>query len=78
MQPSLLAAPAGAERIDTALLEPFLRTLVELIGLQATMAIVGIHGGTLLYISVKGADNEALVALVGAVVLIWIVKAVRR
>lgn len=58
-------APEPAQ-IDTALLEPILRDLVELIGLHATMAIVAKHGGTLLYISVKGDECEALVALIGA------------
>lgn len=48
------------------LLEPVLRDFVRLIGWQATMEIVRMHGGTLLYVPRNAEANAALVALIGA------------
>lgn len=58
--------PTAAADIDLQLLEPLLRQMVDLIGLPATMAIVEVHGGTLLNIPRQADKNEALVALIGA------------
>lgn len=55
-----------SDAIDVSLLEPLLREFVRLIGLEATMAIVEKHGGTLLSIPRKAGANEDLVALIGA------------
>lgn len=52
--------------LDVALLEPLLRQLVELIGIQATMAIVERCGGTLLNIPRQADQNALLLELVGA------------
>lgn len=51
--------------IDIALLEPLLRHWVQLIGVNATLAIVEKHGGTLLNIPIKAEENADLVALIG-------------
>lgn len=52
--------------LDIGLLEPLLRDWVQLIGLNATLAIVEKHGGTLLNIPEKAEQNADLVALIGA------------
>lgn len=52
--------------IDIGLLEPLLRDWVRLIGVNATLAIVEKHGGTLLNIPIKAEENADLVALIGA------------
>lgn len=55
-----------SDEIDVGLLEPLLRDWVQLIGVNATLAIVEKHGGTLLNIPMKAGENADLVALVGA------------
>lgn len=55
-----------APTLEIGLLEPLLRDFVQHIGLEATMAIVQAHGGTRLNIPQKGANNAALVALIGS------------
>lgn len=52
--------------LDLDLLEPLLRQLVDLVGLQATMTLVDHHGGTLLYIARQADQNAHLVDLIGA------------
>lgn len=54
-----------ADELDVELLEPLLRDFVSLIGLRATMAIVGKHGGCRLNIAHKADENAQLVALIG-------------
>lgn len=55
-----------SDGIDVGLLEPLLRDWVQLIGVNATLAIVEKHGGTLLNIPMKAEENADLVALIGA------------
>ena len=51
--------------IDVQLLEPLLQQLVDLIGIEATMRMVEVHGGTLLNVARKASENASLVALIG-------------
>lgn len=52
--------------LSLELLEPVLQRMVQLIGVQATFAVVDAHGGTLLNIPYKAYQNTGLVALIGA------------
>lgn len=52
--------------LNLDLLEPVLRRMVELIGIEATFAVVHAHGGMLLNIAQRADQNAHLVDLVGA------------
>jgi hypothetical protein len=59
-------ATIPAKDLDIDLLEPLLQDFVRLIDLPATLAVVERWGGTRLPIAIKAADNDELVALIGA------------
>jgi hypothetical protein len=56
----------AAPDVDLQLLEPLLRDWVNLVGLDAVLAIVEAHGGTRLPIALKADQNADLVRLIGA------------
>lgn len=62
-----MAAPAEntGHELDLSLLEPFLRELVDLVGVVPTMAIVQAYGGTSLFISREPGEDSLLARVVG-------------
>ena len=59
------APTVTAPALDLSLLEPLLRDMVQLVGLQATLAIVRQHGGTRLWFPNDPKPESPMVALVG-------------
>lgn len=51
--------------VDLTLLEPLLRDMVQLVGLQPTLAIVAQHGGTRLWFPNDPKPDSPMVKLVG-------------